>query len=115
APPGASTQAGAGTLAASSANGEVMSSRDRAGLERLARARATTSAADGYRVGPDDLLDIRIPDLLDAAPLTGTTRGGAGTGTAASAPSPVAAAPVFQDGLRVTAAGDVALPLIGRV
>jgi polysaccharide export outer membrane protein len=96
----------------SAGNGDVMSSRDRAGLETLAQARATLHTADGYRVGPDDLLDIRIPDLLDAAPLTGTTRGG---GAAASAPSPVAAAPIFQDGLRVTGVGDVTLPLIGRV
>jgi polysaccharide export outer membrane protein len=88
-----------------------MSSRDRAGLERLALQRAALPASDGYRVGPDDLLDLRIPDLLDAAPLTGAARGGA----APAGPSPVAAAPLFQDGLRVTGTGDVTVPLIGRV
>lgn len=92
--------------------GDVMSSRDRAGLDSLARSRATLPAADGYRVGPDDLLDVRIPDLLEAAPLTAAARNGA---AASSGPSPVAAAPVFQDGLRVSGAGDVTLPLIGRV
>jgi polysaccharide export outer membrane protein len=97
---------------ASAGIGDVMSSRDRAGLETLALQRASLPASDGYRVGPDDLLDVRIPDLLDAAPLTGAARGGAG---GASGPSPVAAAPVFQDGLRVNATGDVTLPLIGRV
>src|SRR6185369_8679514 len=97
--------------ASAAGNGEVMSTRDRAGLESLAHARAAVPASDGYRVGPDDLLDVRIPDLLDAAPLTGTARGGA----VASAPSLVAAAPVFQEGLRVSGTGDVTLPLIGRV
>jgi polysaccharide export outer membrane protein len=114
APPGTTASASsprADGVSATTDDGQVMSSRDRAGLESLARSRATLPAADGYRVGPDDLLDVRIPDLLDAAPLTGTARGGA----VASAPSLVAAAPVFQDGLRVTAAGDVTLPLIGRV
>jgi polysaccharide export outer membrane protein len=96
---------------ASAGIGDVMSSRDRAGLESLAQARAALPASDGYRVGPDDLLDVRIPDLLDAAPLTGAARGVA----AAAGPSPVAAAPLFQEGLRVNGAGDVTLPLIGRV
>ena len=107
-------QGAASTLseAASPGVGDVMSSRDRAGLESLALQRATLPASDGYRVGPEDLLDVRIPDLLDAAPLTGAARGGAG---AAPGPAPVAAAPTFQDGLRVTSAGDVTLPLIGRV
>jgi polysaccharide export outer membrane protein len=98
--------------AAPVAPGDVMSSRDRAGLETLARARAALPASDGYRVGPDDLLDVRIPDLLEGAPLTGAVRGGA---AASAGPSPVAAAPLFQDGLRVSGTGDVTLPLIGRV
>src|SRR5439155_1674845 len=52
--------------------GDLMSSQDRARLEALASARAQESLADGYRIGPDDLLEIRIPDLLDvqgAAPV----------------------------------------------
>ncbi len=92
--------------------GDVMSSRDRAGLESLALRRGTSPASDGYRVGSDDLLDVRIPDLLDAQPLTGAARGASGS---TSGPSPVAAAPAFQDGLRVNGAGDVTVPLIGRV
>src|SRR5436305_1371612 len=78
-PPTGSIRSSAETVAVASARdggGDVMSSRDRAGLASLAQTRATLPAADGYRVGPDDLLDVRIPDLLDAAPLTGTTRGG---------------------------------------
>jgi polysaccharide biosynthesis/export protein len=97
---------------ASAGVGDVMSSRDRAGLESLALQRAKLPANDGYRVGPDDLLDVRIPDLLDATALPAAARGGTG---AASGPAPVAAAPIFQDGLRVNGAGDVTLPLIGRV
>ncbi len=92
--------------------GDVMSSRDRAGLESLALQRASVPATDGYRVGPDDLLDIRIPDLLDASPVTASAHGATG---AATGPSAVAGAPVFQDGLRVNGVGDVTLPLLGRV
>jgi polysaccharide biosynthesis/export protein len=89
----------------------IMSAEDRHRLETIARTRAERSDG-GYRIGPDDLLDIRIPDLLDPA--------------AASAPSPptdhdpglvavVRQAPVFQQGARVSAAGDITLPLIGTV
>jgi polysaccharide export outer membrane protein len=92
--------------------GDVMGSRDRAALDTLAAARPTAHVADGYRVGPDDLLDIRIPDLLDAAPLTAGSRAAAASG---NGPATVAAAPVFQDGQRVNASGDVTLPLLGRV
>src|SRR5206468_12898459 len=44
--------------------GDLMSSQDRARLEALAAARAKGPSDDGYRIGPDDLLDIRIPDVL---------------------------------------------------
>ena len=89
--------------------GALMTAEDRHRLETIARARAQTSDG-GYRIGPDDLLDIRIPDLLDPA--------------AMAAPLPerdaglVAAlrqAPVFQQGTRVSALGDITLPLIGTV
>src|SRR6267143_3503904 len=47
--------------------GELISARDRARLEAIAEARARMPIDGGYRIGPDDLLDIRIPDLLDAS------------------------------------------------
>ncbi len=93
--------------------GDVMSTQDRAGLEALARARGPVPVVDGYRVGPDDLLDVRIPDLLEAAPLTTAMRNAASAST--TGPSAVAATPAYQDGVRVSPAGDIGLPLIGEV
>jgi len=90
--------------------GDLMSSQDRARLEALAAARAQESSADGYRIGPDDLLEIRIPDLLDmqgGAPVPRPTPGALG-------PTAVAAAPASQ-GMRVNDRGDVTLPLIGTM
>ena len=90
--------------------GDVMSSQDRARLEALATARAKEQSAEGYRMGPDDLLEIRIPDLLDmqgGAPVPRPTPGALG-------PTAVAAMPASQ-GLRVNDSGDVTLPLIGAV
>ena len=90
--------------------GDVMSSQDRARLEALAAARAKEQSAEGYRMGPDDLLEIRIPDLLDmqgGAPVPRPTPGALG-------PTAVAAMPASQ-GLRVNDSGDVTLPLIGAV
>lgn len=90
--------------------GDLMAERDRAALAALANAR-TSEGSDGYRIGPDDLLDVRIPKLLSAQ-TAGTVV--PATGSNASLPS-VAAAPVYQQGVRVSAAGDVTLPLIGSV
>lgn len=92
--------------------GQLMSQHDRDGLAKVAGARAGGSIQDGYRVGPDDLLDIRIPRLMDAqAPIAG-----ARVVPAAGAARPaVAEAPVFQQGMRVSAHGDVSLPYLGMV
>ena len=92
------------------APGDLMSSQDRARLEALAAARANGPSNDGYRIGPDDLLDIRIPDVLDgqgAGPLNRPAPGTPG-------PAAVAAAPAAQ-GLRVSDKGDITLPFIGQV
>jgi len=91
-----------------------MSDTDRHLLATLATERAAQPAGqgtnDGYRIGPDDLLDIRIPDLLGTgSPSSVVPPGVAGT------PGWVAAAPVFQQGVRVSASGDVTLPLLGAV
>jgi len=90
--------------------GDLMSSQDRARLEALAAARAQESSADGYRIGPDDLLEIRIPDLLDVQGAAPVARPAAG----ALGPTAAAAAPASQ-GMRVNDRGDVTLPLIGTV
>ncbi len=94
------------------AAGDLMSAHDREALAALASEREAAAPDGGYRIGPDDLLDVRIPDVMDAggsAPPShpATAPGGAALPT-------VAEAPVGQ-GLRVTASGDVTIPLIGAV
>jgi polysaccharide export outer membrane protein len=89
----------------------VMTKQDRQALAAVARGRNGGSSADEYRIGPDDLLDIRIPDLLDAqAPATGAPPAANG-----AAGAPVAGAPAFQQGARVNSAGDVSIPMLGLV
>src|SRR5262249_57021703 len=46
-------------------SGDLMSPRDRDALAGLAAARSQ-EGRDGYRIGPDDLLDVRIPKLLSS-------------------------------------------------
>ena len=90
--------------------GDLMSSQDRTRLEALAAARANGPSDDGYRIGPDDLLDIRIPDVLDGQGAGLLSRPALGT----PGPAAVAAAPAAQ-GLRVSDRGDITLPFIGQV
>jgi polysaccharide biosynthesis/export protein len=97
------THDGAGSI------GDLMSDRDHTALTGLAETRAR-EGRDGYRIGPDDLLDIRIPKLLSSQPQDPTHA----ANTGATIPS-VAEAPVFQEGIRVSAGGDITLPLIGNV
>ncbi|MFN8543930.1 MAG: SLBB domain-containing protein [Candidatus Binatia bacterium] len=85
--------------------GDLTTTRDRERLEVIVTGRLSESTDDGYVIGADDLLDIRVPDLLDAG------HAAYATGTVA----PIAQAPVFQQGLRVSASGLVSLPLIGPV
>lgn len=91
--------------------GDLTSTRDRERVEQIAAARTRVLPDDGYRIGPDDLLDIRIPDLLAAQPGGATPRSGPGS---TDVPA-VAGAPMFQQGVRVTADGYVTLPMLGRV
>jgi protein involved in polysaccharide export with SLBB domain len=88
--------------------GDLMSTQDHRALTTLASTRAQ-QGRDGYRIGADDLLDIRIPKLLTVQ--SDTTRA---ANSGAAIPS-VAEAPVFQQGVRVSADGEVTLPLIGNV
>jgi polysaccharide export outer membrane protein len=89
--------------------GDLMSAHDHAALAGLAETR-TQEGRDGYRIGPDDLLDVRIPKLLTSQPTDTTHAANSG----ATVPS-VAEAPVFQEGLRVAADGNVTLPLLGTM
>ena len=88
--------------------GELMSAQDHQALLALAATRAQ-EGRDGYRIGPDDLLDVRIPKLLSAQP---DAPKAANTGP--TLPT-VTEAPVFQEGLRVGADGNVTLPFLGSV
>jgi len=91
--------------------GDLTSAADRARLEVIAAARASAADDGGYRIGPDDLLDIRIPDLLEAQAQAASPHGAQG---GAEVPA-VSAAPAFQQGVRVTGSGEVNLPLLGMV
>src|SRR5438067_8728262 len=93
------------------ATGALMREGDRSRLEGVVAERAHADARDGYRIGPDDLLDIRIPDLIvvDAA-----TRGQDATHNGTGVPS-IADAPVFQQGMRVSSHGEVSVPYLGLV
>lgn len=106
---GASPRPASATAAPSTvemAPGDLMGSADRARLEALVTERAGGSVDEGYRIGPDDLLDVRIPDMPGMAPAGAERHDGV---------APVAGAPQFQQGLRVSAGGDIAFPLIGFV
>jgi len=89
--------------------GELMSAHDHQALASVSTARMQ-AGGNGYRIGPDDLLDIRIPKLLSSQP-TDTTHP---PSNGATLPA-VAEAPVFQEGLRVAADGNVTLPIIGSM
>jgi polysaccharide biosynthesis/export protein len=82
-------------------------SADRDRLAALVSARTSLGRYEGYRIGADDLLDIRIPDLLDTAD--------SGLRSWRSPGGSVEGSPLFDQGVRVAATGDVSLPLIGTV
>jgi polysaccharide export outer membrane protein len=90
---------------------DLTSAKDRARLEALVAVRSKLRLEDGYRLGPDDLLDIRIPDLLQASQGVAEPR----TVPGSSDIPVVAGAPAFQQGLRVSATGEVSLPTLGTI
>jgi len=89
----------------------IMADEDQSRLRAIAAARAANPES-GYRIGPDDMLEIRIPDLMDAGPAPVVGRSGPGDAVPSSAP-------VMQPGLvqplRVTADGNVNIPMLGLV
>jgi len=89
----------------------VATASDTERLAALAAARKREKALGGYRIGPDDLLEIRIPDLLDLPSATSGTASRPGD----AAPTAVSGAPTFAQGVRVSANGDVTLPFLGQV
>lgn len=101
-----------GSNGTSEAAGAVMSTRDRDALLKITAARATEKPTDGYRIGPDDLLDVRIPDLTDPQSMVSARLGQAGGGTGQQ---PIGGAPAFQQGLRVSATGEINVQSLGLV
>jgi len=89
----------------------VMSTRDVSQLRRLAAERTPLTGSDGYRVGPDDLLSVRVQDLLDAATGVYPPK----TAIVGAAVPDVEPAPTFQEGSRVSASGEITVPQIGIV
>jgi protein involved in polysaccharide export with SLBB domain len=92
---------------ATSAIDGLMSTHDREALARVSAAREGARFEGGYRIGPEDLLDIRIPNLA-GMPQPQLPQAGTATTT-------VAEAPVFEQGYRVSADGTINLPLLGIV
>jgi polysaccharide export outer membrane protein len=88
--------------------GDLLSTHDRQRLEAITAERSKAGPGDGYRIGPDDLLEVRIPDLLEVTGSVGRAREGAVIPV-------VAQAPVFTQGVRVSGKGDITLPVIGVV
>lgn len=89
---------------------ELMTERDRAQLAAISAARAYGDVRDGYRIGPDDLIEVSIPDLVVAAGRSF----GSSIQRGRSMPS-VAEVPALEQGLRVNSHGDVTLPYLGTV
>src|SRR5436309_250415 len=97
--PGAKPAANAARAQAAPAvsTGDLMSSQDRTRLEALAAARANGPSDDGYRIGPDDLLDIRIPDVLDGQGAGPVARQAPGTPGPATEGAAQVSAPIRVD------------------
>jgi polysaccharide export outer membrane protein len=90
---------------------EVMTPDDKARLEALTKSRLSEGRDFEYRIGPDDLIEVQVPDLMDTASM----RGAAPMGQGASIMPVVAQAPTYQQGLRVDSDGNIILPFIGAV
>ncbi|MCW5889157.1 MAG: polysaccharide biosynthesis/export family protein [bacterium] len=88
---------------------DVVSERDRERLQALAAERSGGDPRRGYRIGPDDLLEVRIPELLESG-----NRGPAELSRGIVAAT-VPGVPTFTQGFRVGADGVITLPLLGPV
>jgi polysaccharide biosynthesis/export protein len=94
-------------VAISGERGTLMGADDLDRLRKLSDRRASLGEESTYRIGPDDLLDIRIPDLTDARPY--------GEGAQAGGVATVAGAPTFHQGERVDDSGDISIPHVGVI
>jgi polysaccharide export outer membrane protein len=110
--PGAPTGPHALPGSTADAGVELMSSVDLSRLAALARERQSSGDVDAaYRIGPDDLLDIRIPDLVGAEP----RQAAAESGTGGVGRATVAGAPTFHEGERVDDLGEISVAHVGVI
>ncbi len=100
---------GPGTLSSTAAL-ELMTPDDKARLEALTRKRLSEGRDLEYRIGPDDLVEVRIPDLIDSS-----APGVEPLARPSSFLPVVAQVPIYQQGLRIDADGKITLPFIGAV
>lgn len=84
-----------------------MSPADLGRLASLARGRAAGEQPLDYRISPEDVLDIKIPDLHEG-------QAGAAGGTRDNA-QPATTAPSADRGVRVSNRGDIEIPVLGEV
>jgi polysaccharide export outer membrane protein len=87
---------------------ELTSRVDYERLRGLGAERGSSDPRHGYRIGPDDLLEVRIPDLLENGSRSLTD------GAAGVVLPTVRETPLFQQGVRVTSHGTITLPLLGE-
>ena len=87
---------------------ELTGTRDYERLRGLGATRGTSDPRDGYRIGPDDLLEVRVPDLLENGSRSLTD------GASGVVLQTVRETPLFQQGVRVTSHGTITLPLLGE-
>ena len=93
------------------ASPSLVSAADVERLREIAVARRTQSLSEDYVIGPDDLLEISVPDLT----LPDGSAWRPPFHLVGAGPAPVAPAPGYANGVRVSASGDVTLPVLGSV
>lgn len=90
--------------------GALLSDADRARLAEVCALRSAATGSGGYHLGPDDLVEVRIPDLLEAQAPAQAQPGNGTMGRPA-----VGGAPAFQQGLRLDAHGSITIATLGVV
>jgi len=108
--PATNTTATNNTMTPAAAGG-VGDDSNQASIQALIAERSRGVDSGGYRIGPDDLLEIRIPDLLDAPAEAIVPRASVPAGVVPG----TAGAPSFAQGMRVSAHGDITVPHLGQV
>jgi polysaccharide export outer membrane protein len=106
-----SAQRGSKPSATPEGRHQFMTEQDEARLQAVATARSSERGGAGYRIGPDDLLQIHVPDLVSEVDRPMHMQRTAGD----SVIPPLSGSPEFQEGARVDGNGDITMPLIGAV